>query len=139
MKKSPVTPRNSKKSEDEFSIPFTHLKNVVLGKNFELSLVFVDDRFSRQLNKTYRGKDKPANVLSFPLSKKSPNCHGSGEIFIDLVTAKKEMGKFKMSFKEFVTFLFIHGILHLKGMKHGDTMDKKELKLLHDASNYNRD
>lgn len=116
----------------EFSIPFTNLKNSVLGRNFELSLVFVDNVFSRRLNRTYRGKNKSADILSFPLSKKS------GEIFIDLITARKEMGKFNMLFKEFVTFLFIHGILHLKGMKHGITMERRELKLLNDASNYSR-
>ncbi len=122
----------------EFSIPFTSLKNSVLGQDFELSLVFTDPVLSRRLNKTYRGKNKPADVLSFPLSKKSPDCAGSGEIFIDLVTAKKEMGKFQMPFKEFVTFLFIHGILHLKGMTHGITMERRELKLLNDTSNYSR-
>ena len=115
-----------------FSIPFTNLKNSVLGRDFELSLVFVDNIFSKRLNRTYRGKNKSADVLSFPLSKKS------GEIFIDLITAKKEMGKFQMPYRKFVTFLFIHGLLHLKGMKHGITMERREKKLLNDASNYSR-
>lgn len=123
---------------EKYSVPFTYLKNIVLGKDFKLSLVFVDNIFSRKLNKVYRKKNKPANILSFPLSKKSPDCAGSGEIFIDLVTAKREMKMFQMSFPDFVTFLFIHGLLHLKGMKHGDTMEKKEKKLLHDSSNYSR-
>ena len=115
-----------------FSIPFTNLKNSVLGLDFELSLVFVDNIFSKRLNRTYRGKNKSADVLSFPLSKKS------GEIFIDLITAKKEMGKFQMPYRKFVIFLFIHGLLHLKGMKHGTTMERREKKLLNDASNYSR-
>ncbi|MBI2065865.1 MAG: rRNA maturation RNase YbeY [Candidatus Zambryskibacteria bacterium] len=113
-----------------FSIPFTRLKNIILSRNFELSLVFVDSAFSRRLNVKHRRKNKPANVLSFPLSKKS------GEIFIDLITARKEAKKFKMSFQTFVTFLFIHGLLHLKGMKHGDTMERTEKKLLHDATSH---
>ena len=116
----------------QFSIPFTCLKNAVLGRDFELSLVFTDNIFSRRLNMTYRRKNKPANVLSFSVSKKS------GEIFIDLVTAKKEAGKFGMSFKNFVTFLFIHGLLHLKGMEHGDTMERAEKKLLYGTSNLGR-
>lgn len=115
-----------------YSIPFTHLKNIVLGQNFELSLVFIDNKFSRRLNSTYRGKNAPTNILSFSLSKTT------GEIFIDLVTAKKETKKFKMSFKTFITYLFIHGLLHLKGMKHGDTMERAEKKLLHDTSNHSR-
>lgn len=115
-----------------FSIPFDKLKNKVLGKSFELSLVFVDNVFSRRLNKIYRKKNKPANILSFPLSKKS------GEIFIDLVTAKKDSKKFEMSFRNFVEFLFVHGLLHLKGMRHGDTMDEAEKKLLHGTTNLGR-
>jgi len=120
------------KKISEFQIPFTRLKNTVLGRDFELSLVFVDNIFSRRLNRLYRQENKSANVLSFPLSKKS------GEIFVDLVTAEKEMREFEMSFKEFVTFLFIHGLLHLKGMRHGDTMERAEKKLLHDTSNHSR-
>lgn len=112
--------------------PYTRLKNKVLGRDYELSLVFADNKLSRHLNKTYRKKNKPADVLSFPLSAKS------GEIFIDLVTARKEVGKFNMPFRKFVTYLFIHGLLHLKGMKHGNTMKQAELKLLHGSSNYNR-
>lgn len=117
----------------EFSIPFTRLKNLVLGKNFNLSLVFTYPDHSRELNKKYRKKNKPANILSFPLSKKS------GEIFIDLITTKKDAKKFQMSFKDFVTLLFIHGLLHLKGMRHGDTMERREKKLLHGATNLGRD
>lgn len=61
-----------------------------------------------------------------------------GEIFIDLVTAKKEMGKFDMSFDKFVTYLFIHGLLHLKGMEHGYTMERTEKKLLHGTPHHSR-
>ena len=112
------------KRQSEFKIPFTSLKNRVLGRSFELSLVFADNKLSRRLNRIYRGKDKPTNVLSFPLSKKS------GEIFIDLVTANKEAREFGMSLGEFVKYLFIHACLHLKGMRHGDTMEQAETKLL---------
>ncbi|PIP55917.1 MAG: rRNA maturation RNase YbeY [Candidatus Zambryskibacteria bacterium CG_4_9_14_3_um_filter_42_9] len=127
MKNQVITPRRN-----TFSIPFTNLKNTVLGRKFELSLVFIDDRLSRRLNSTYRGKNKPTNVLSFPLSFKS------GEIFIDLITARKETKKFDMTLKKLVTFLFIHGLLHLKGMAHGDTMERAEKKLLHDTPNRSR-
>ena len=112
------------KPKPNFSIPFTRLKTTVLSRNYELSLVFIDNRFSRRLNATYRGKNKPTNVLSFPLSKTS------GEIFIDLVTAQKEAKKFDMSFEKFVEYLFIHGLLHLKGTKHGGTMERRERQLM---------
>ena len=112
---------------------FSRLKNIVLGKHYELSLVFIDAAHSRKLNRVYRNKNKSTNVLSFPISKKS------GEIFIDLDTAKSEAPKFGMTFQKFVTYLFIHGILHLKGMEHGGKMEKRELKLLNGAPNRSRD
>lgn len=96
----------------------------MLGKKYDLSLVFVGNTVSRRLNKTLRGKDKPTNVLSFPLSK------DSGEIFIDLAKAKLEHKSFGLNFKNFVLYLYIHGLLHLAGMEHGDKMTKAEAKLL---------
>ena len=101
---------------------FEKLKNKILGKKYELSLVFCKNALSRKLNRTYRGKDKPTNVLAFPLSK------NSGEIFIN--TSKLE---------GFSTLhLFIHGALHLKGMKHGSRMSEAEQKLLHVSPNRSR-
>ena len=111
---------------------FSRLKNTVLGRQYELSLVFIDQKRSRELNKKYRRKNKPTNVLSFPLSNKV------GEIFIDLDTATKDAKKFGMSFREFVKYLFIHGLLHLKGMRHGATMETAEKKLLNGTSNRSR-
>ena len=112
------------KKKPRFDIPFDRIKDDVFpSKKYELSLVFVDKKFSHRLNKSFRGKDYPTNVLSFPLSK------NSGEIFIDLDTAKKEAKEFEMTFREFVIFLFIHGLLHLKGMQHGATMEKRERTL----------
>ena len=96
-------------------VPFDKIKDTALGKDYFLSLVFVGERTSRKLNKTYRGKDKSTNILSFSLEK------NEGEIFICPKIAKKEgFG---------VANLFIHGLLHLKGMKHGSTMSKAEIKL----------
>jgi len=112
---------------------FSRLKDTVLGRSYELSLVFIDAKRSKELNKKYRKKNKPTNVLSFPLSKKS------GEIFIDRVTARKEAKDFDMRVAEFVKYLFIHGLLHLKGMRHGSTMENAEKKLLNGTPNRSRD
>ena len=65
------------------SLPFLRIKERVLGKHYELSVVFIGDKRSRDLNKRYRGKDRPTNILSFPLSA------SEGEIFINLRQAKK--------------------------------------------------
>ncbi len=103
-------------------VSFAKIKDEILGKNYELSLVFCGNRKSKELNKKYRNKDYTPNVLSFPLDKKA------GEIFINPHVAKKEAVKFNKSYPKFVGFLFIHGCLHLKGMEHGSTMDKAEIK-----------
>ncbi|MBX4189015.1 rRNA maturation RNase YbeY [Candidatus Parcubacteria bacterium] len=94
--------------------PFKATKRKVLGDSYRLSLVLCGDALSRRLNRAYRKKDKPTNVLAFPLSK------DSGEIFINL----KKVKPFS------VEFLFIHGLLHLKGMEHGATMERREQELL---------
>lgn len=104
------------------SLPFAVMKEAVLGKEYALSLVFVSKRKSQALNKTYRGKDKPANVLSFPYSKKN------GEIFISIETAKTQCKDYDKTWQQFVGFLVIHGMLHLKGMQHGSTMEVQEKK-----------
>jgi len=104
-------------------LPFVLIKNKVLGKKYTLSVVFCGKTLSQKLNRIYRGKNKPTNVLSFPLGKTS------GEIVIDLKTARIEAPKFGESFQSFVGYLFIHGLLHLKGLPHGRTMETKEQKI----------
>lgn len=101
-------------------LPFFAIKNAVLGKTYDLSLAFIGSTRSRRLNKTYRNKDKPANVLSFPLEK------NAGEIFIDLSVAKKQARSFDKTYTQFVGLLFIHGLFHLKGFQHGSRMEREE-------------
>jgi probable rRNA maturation factor len=105
-------------------LPFVQLKNQILGEKFETSVVFVTPRESHKLNLAYRQKDKPTNVLSFPLSKTS------GEIFIDMKTSSKDAPNFDMTPSKFLLFLVIHAMLHLKGMEHGSTMERQEKKFL---------
>ena len=105
-------------------VPFVKIKDVALGKDYSLSLVFIGESKSRTLNRTYRQKDKSTNILSFPIDKKS------GEIFITPSVAKKQMASFDRKYDNFIAFLFIHGLLHLKGMPHGSTMERAEDKLL---------
>jgi len=104
-------------------VPFASIKNRALGKNYSLSLVFIGEARSKNLNKTYREKNKPTNILSFPLDNKS------GEIFITPSVAKKQNRKFGRNYENFIAFLFIHGIMHLKGMEHGSKMERAEEKL----------
>ena len=105
-------------------LPFVALKEAVLGKNYELSIAFVTAEESRRLNKIYRGKNKPANILSFPLGRKE------GEIIITQSEVRKGARKFGHSFATFLPLIFVHGLFHLKGLRHGSTMERKEKTLL---------
>lgn len=104
-------------------VPFAKIKEEAMGKDYSLSLVFIGKNKSAILNYSYRQKNKPTNILSFPLNKKS------GEIFITLELTKKEAKKFERTHDNFVAFLFIHGLMHLKGMEHGSRMEEAEKKL----------
>lgn len=103
--------------------PFLRMKESVLGKEYTLSLVFIGDRKAKTLNVHYRNKQTPANVLSFPFSKHE------GEIFLNLARIRREHKKFGLTYEGHIHYLFIHGLLHLKGLPHGSTMDKTEREL----------
>ncbi|MBU4536748.1 rRNA maturation RNase YbeY [Patescibacteria group bacterium] len=105
------------------SLPYEKIVDDVLGKKYELSLVFIGDKLSRKLNKQYRKIDKPTNILTFVLSKTE------GEIFINLNLAKKEASKFERNYTNFVGLLLIHGLMHLKGYEHSSKMEKQEEKI----------
>lgn len=104
-------------------LDFVSIKNHVLGKKYELSLVFVDLKTSARLHKKWKNKTGPANILSFPLDK------NKGEIFISLAMARKTASEFARDYHNFVLFLFIHGMVHLKGYEHGSTMESIEKKI----------
>ena len=104
-------------------LPFVKMADVVLGAEYEGSLVIVSSRKSRELNRTYRGKDNSTNILSFPLDK------NEGEIFLDLKKARAEAPLFGRSYTNFIGYLFIHGLLHLKGLNHGTKMENAEKKI----------
>ena len=106
------------------SLPFVDMKNEILGKNYSLSLALVDKKISKEINKKYRKKNKPTNILSFSLRK------NEGEIVLCKAVIKKEAKSFKKTFSQFLGFLVIHGMLHLKGLEHGKKMEKEEKKYL---------
>jgi len=100
------------------------IKESILGKDFELSIVIVGDKKIQNLNKNFRNKDYPTDVLSFPLSKES------GEIFMNLKIATKKSIEFKMAPQRYFYYVLIHSMLHLKGYDHGAKMENEETKLL---------
>lgn len=106
------------------NLPFLELKEDILGKDFDLSLSFVSEKEAKNLNKKHRGKDYIPNTLSFPYSPKS------GEIFLQLETILSQAPEFEMSEPTYLLYIYIHSLLHLKGLDHGSEMDKLEKKYL---------
>ncbi len=102
---------------------FTAIANDVLP-GWDISLVFVGPARARALNEQLRGKDYIPNVLSYALD------DANGEILICPAEAKKQAPDFSMSERGFILYLFIHGLLHIKGGVHGATMERSERKLL---------
>ncbi len=101
-------------------LAFESMKTAVLGKTYQLSIVYIDDTLSRKLNRERRGKDTPTDILSFALSAVE------GEIFLNLKRVREQAPLHDRNFKNFIEFLFIHGLFHLKGLTHGSTMEHKE-------------
>ncbi len=97
------------------------IKGDILGKKYDLSFAFISENKIHELNRELRKKDVPTDILSFSLSKTS------GEILICKKIAKLKSKDFKFGAEKYLLFLVIHGLLHLKGMSHGDKMERYEL------------
>ena len=104
--------------------PYDEMKNSVLGKKYQLSLNFIGTKRAQTLNQAYRQKTYIPDVLSFPLS------DSQGEIYLCPQITFKEAHKYHLSKNGFIAFLFIHGLLHLKGHDHGATMESLERRFV---------
>ncbi len=92
-------------------IKFEVIKNEILGKHYELSLVLCANTMMRRLSTEHKGNTKHINVLSFPIS------DSEGEIFINLYNGD-------------TLHLFIHACLHLGSYSHSEEMQKLEDKFI---------
>lgn len=104
------------------SVPFARMKDRILGEEYDLSVVFVTDRESREISLRTKNKDYYPNVLSFPLG------DDAGEIFINPAEAKRQAKEFGRTPSNMIAFLYIHGLVHLKGFDHGATMERTEAR-----------
>ena len=119
---SPFSVTKTIKSVPDF--PYETIKNDILGKRYTLSLSFVGPTRAVKLNTQYRQKTYAPNVLSFPLSE---DC---GEIIICPAAAKPEAKKFNLTPGGYLAYLYIHGLLHLKGHDHHTETDAVAMEKL---------
>lgn len=100
----------------------------------EISVYLTDDEEVQGLNKDYRGKNKPTNVLSFPQGDlpKGPNgeVHPLGDIVMAYETCMREAADEGVPFKHHFSHLLVHGLLHLLGYDHEEDEDAIEMEAL---------
>jgi probable rRNA maturation factor len=90
----------------------------------ELSLLFVNDLQIQRLNRRYLHRDKPTNVLAFPMREgefSTLHPHLLGDLVISVETAKRQSNRFGLGETEMVILLMVHGVLHLMGYEHEGT------------------
>ena len=96
-------------------------------KNSVFCIILIDDEEMHRMNKEYRNIDRTTDVLSFALNDNShikTEINSLGDIFISIPKMKSQALEYNHSEKRELSFLTVHGILHLLGYDH--TLGKKE-------------
>jgi len=135
-------PRMKGKIEQAAAHAFLSAKKPPAFKNraFEISILLTDDRNVKILNKNYRGRNKPTNVLSFPQINLQNFPGGAldifplraniplGDIALAFQTIHGESRKQGKSLESHVIHLVVHGALHLLGYDHDTLKDAKSME-----------
>ncbi len=109
------------------------------GISVELNLVFADDRLMRDLNRKFRGKDKPTNVLSFPqmspreLKKSLRQLKSTlvlGDVVMGYQTVRREAKEQGKALLDHMAHLTVHGVLHLFGHDHYNAAASRRMERL---------
>ena len=92
-------------------------------------VLLTDDAGVQRLNATWRGLDKPTNVLSFPAPEGNPS-GALGDIAIAYETTAREAGEEKMPLAHHLSHLVVHGFLHLVGHDHDNDREAEAMEQL---------
>ena len=100
-----------------------------IKKKVSLTILLSDNKNIKELNKRFRNKNKPTDILSFPSEKKFNVKKSSylGDIVISYEFMNKSKALSNLEFKRKVTKIFIHGFLHLLGYDHVKLKDFKKM------------
>ena len=102
----------------------------------EVSITLTDDAHIHELNKKYRGIDRPTDVLSFALREsdepdiiyEEPHPDVLGDIVLSVERAESQALEYGHSFRREIIFLIVHGMLHLLGYDHIEESDRLEME-----------
>ena len=120
------------------------LEPLLANPRLQVSVLFTDDAGVRALNREWREKDKPTNVLSFPMLGREElealAADGPPELLGDIalahLTCEREAAQKGIALADHTAHLLVHGLLHLAGHDHVDSdeqaeaMEKLEIKAL---------
>lgn len=111
-----------------------------LPDNTEMSVTFMDNEAIREINREYRGKDAPTDVISFALEEEGdgevpilfeeddePLPRELGDLMISVERAKEQAEEYGHSYDRELGFLALHGFLHINGYDHMTPEDEKEM------------
>jgi probable rRNA maturation factor len=110
---------------DEDIDPYEDVLNHVfsfINEEKSLNLIIIKNEEMHRMNLTYRGLDKPTDVLSFPYDE--PFIDLLGDIFINLTYMKEQSKTYGHSEAREIAFLAVHGYLHVKGYDHHTLEDE---------------
>jgi probable rRNA maturation factor len=96
---------------------FLNRARKAVGLPGEVEVLLSDDPTLRRLNRSFRGKNKPTDVLSFPTPAEIAHAQ-AGDLAISLETAARQATTYGHSLGDEVKILLLHGLLHLSGLDH---------------------
>ncbi|MBO0460647.1 MULTISPECIES: rRNA maturation RNase YbeY [Enterococcus] len=115
-------------------------KKLSLSDETEMSVTFMDNPSIQEINRTYRGKDAPTDVISFALEDEvedeipvifeeddEPMPRVLGDIMISIDRAKEQAEEYGHSYDRELGFLAVHGFLHINGYDHMTPEDEAEM------------
>ena len=115
---------------------FHHLS---LKEDYLVDVTIVDNKFIHQINRDYRNVDRPTDVISFAFldDEEEKTLVGQtqislGSILISFEKAEEQAKEYGHSLRREMSFLFVHGLLHLLGYDHMNEEDEKRMFRLQD-------
>ncbi len=107
-------------------------KKVIRGEGLkgEINVVFCDDDYIRTLNKTYRGRDTPTDVLSFSFKEGERGFRSKllGDVYVSVDRAMAQAKSAGHSLDKELRLLVVHGLLHLAGYDHSCEKEALQMK-----------
>lgn len=111
---------------------------VELPEDTEMSISFIGNEEIQEINRKYRGKDQPTDVISFAIEDQGTEeimidfdafgiPRNIGDLFVSIDKVKEQALEYNHSFERELGFLAIHGFLHLNGYDHMNETDEKEM------------